>query len=42
MSDKDLTQPPAGEFISLPAVTEECVLNVALSQTQSVISGGNG
>ncbi len=42
MSDKDLTQPPAGEFIMFATVTEECVLNVALSQTQSGYPGGNG
>ncbi len=35
MSDKDLTQPQQASLLCLPAVTEECVLNVALSQTQS-------
>lgn len=42
MSDKDLTQPQQASLLCLPAVTEECVLNVALSQTQSGYPGGNG
>ncbi len=42
MSDKDLTQPQQASLLCLPAVTEECVLNVALSQTQSGYPCGNG